>query len=110
MYLICRFRRDALLGLERCAGEVVTDILHIIETCDPDEAQMRLFLREFPLFLDLFNQIKVEDGEFASQCLKHWTSFLRGPPNRPTDDVFGLVEVALHFLDACTSNTPQAYL
>jgi hypothetical protein len=40
-----KFRRDALLGLERCAGEVVTDILTIIETCEPDEAQMRLVLR-----------------------------------------------------------------
>ncbi len=34
-----------MLGLERCAGEVVTDILKIIETCDPDEAQMRLVLQ-----------------------------------------------------------------
>jgi hypothetical protein len=34
-----------LLGLERCAGEVVTDMLTIIETCDPDEAQMRLVMR-----------------------------------------------------------------
>lgn len=40
-----KFRRDALLGLERCAGEVVTEILTIIETCDPDEAQMRLIMR-----------------------------------------------------------------
>ena len=40
-----QFRRDALLGLERCAGEIVTDILHIIETCDPEDAQMRLLLR-----------------------------------------------------------------
>lgn len=40
-----QFRRDALLGLERCAGEVVTDMLTIIETCDPDEAQMRLIMR-----------------------------------------------------------------
>jgi len=30
------FRRDALLGLERCAGEVVTDMLTIIEECDPE--------------------------------------------------------------------------
>ena len=40
-----KFRRDALQGLERCAGEVVTDILNIIETCDPDEAQMRLIMK-----------------------------------------------------------------
>ena len=33
------------VGLERCAGEVVTDMLNIIETCDPEEAQMRLVMR-----------------------------------------------------------------
>lgn len=32
-------------GLERCAGEVITDMLTVIETCDPDEAQMRLIMR-----------------------------------------------------------------
>jgi hypothetical protein len=35
----------SIVGLERCAGEVVTDMLNIIETCDPDEAQMRLIMR-----------------------------------------------------------------
>jgi hypothetical protein len=43
-----KFRRDALCGLERCAGEVVTDMLNIIETCDPEEAQMRLAMRGLP--------------------------------------------------------------
>jgi hypothetical protein len=33
------------IGLERCAGEVVTDMLTIIENCEPDEAQMRLVMR-----------------------------------------------------------------
>ena len=33
------------VGLERCAGEVVTDMLTIIENCEPDEAQMRLVMR-----------------------------------------------------------------
>lgn len=52
-----QFRRDALLGLERCAGETVTDILRIIETCDPEEAQMRLALHEFPSLADLYRQV-----------------------------------------------------
>lgn len=38
------FRRDALLGLERCAGEVVSDMLKIVEDCYPDEAEMRLIV------------------------------------------------------------------
>lgn len=36
---------DYNVGLERCAGEVVTDMLTIIENCEPDEAQMRLVMR-----------------------------------------------------------------
>lgn len=46
-----KFRRDALLGLERCAGEVITEMLKIVETCDPDEAEMRLLLQgNFTIF------------------------------------------------------------
>jgi hypothetical protein len=32
-------------ALERCAGEVVTDILEIVETFEPDDAQMQLVMR-----------------------------------------------------------------
>jgi hypothetical protein len=39
LYSESRFRRDALLGLERCAGEVVTDMLRTIE-CTPDPGQL----------------------------------------------------------------------
>lgn len=64
-YADLTFRRDALLGLERyeyvkfrvyliliihltvrrCAGEVVTEMLYIVEECNPDEAEMRLLMR-----------------------------------------------------------------
>jgi hypothetical protein len=49
-------------ALERCAGEVVTDILEIVETYEPDDAQMQLVMRGesvlafsamFPLQADL---------------------------------------------------------
>jgi hypothetical protein len=45
LYADKHFVRDALLGLERCAGEVVTEMLTIVEECDPDEAEMRLLVR-----------------------------------------------------------------
>jgi hypothetical protein len=45
LYSEKKFRRDALLGLERCAGEVITDMLDLIENADPDEAQMQLAMR-----------------------------------------------------------------
>lgn len=36
---------ESHVALERCAGEVVTDILEIIETYEPDDAQMQLVMR-----------------------------------------------------------------
>jgi hypothetical protein len=44
-YKEMKFRRDALLGLERCCGEVITDILDLLENSDPDEAQMQFLMR-----------------------------------------------------------------
>lgn len=44
-YSDAKFRRDALLGLERCAGEVVADILELVEDGDPDNAQMQLAMQ-----------------------------------------------------------------
>ena len=97
-YAELKFRRDALQGLDRLAGEVITDILRIIETCDPEEAQMRLLIRELPMFSDYFHQISDADISYARQCMKHYKSFLQGPPNRPNEDPYGLIDLVLHFL------------
>eukprot|EP01038_Epipyxis_sp_PR26KG_P004195 gene4195-5966_t len=100
-YSDSKFRRDALLGLERCAGEVITDILQIVETADPDEAQMQLVMREFPTFLDYYKQIRDADAEYASKCIAHWRLFMEGPPNKPNKDEYGLIYVVCHFLKSC---------
>eukprot|EP01036_Dinobryon_divergens_P031719 gene31719-41170_t len=97
-YTESRFRRDALLGLERCAGEVITDMLEIVETFDPDEAQMQLAMREFPSFLDYYRQIKEADPEYAAKCIAHWRLFMQGPPNKPNKDDYGLIYIICHFL------------
>lgn len=101
LYNDSKFRRDALLGLERCAGEVVTDILELIENTHPDDAQMELAMREFPQFLDYFRQIREADPAYASKCISHWKSFLMGPPNKPNNDEFGLIALVCHFLRTC---------
>lgn len=100
-----KFRRDALLGLERCAGEVVSEILNIIEEFEPDEAQMRIILRELPAFADYFRQIREADLRFASQCMSHWILFLEGPPNKPNEDVYGLLEIVCEFFRRCDNGT-----
>lgn len=100
-YSEAKFRRDALLALERCAGEVITDILEIIENNDPDDAQIQLVVREFPAFLDYFRQMRDAEPEYASKCLAHWRLYILGPPNRPNEDDYGLIKVVAHFLRSC---------
>jgi hypothetical protein len=91
-----KFRRDALSGLERLAGEVVADILDVIENTEPHEAQMRLLMRELPLFGDYYSQLVQADAKYAAQCMSHWQQFISGPPNRPNADDYGLLEVRAH--------------
>jgi hypothetical protein len=115
LYADKHFRRDALQGLERCAGEVVSEMLQLIEHADPEEAQMKLLMTgsahhspsssslhllslpalEFPAFADLYQQMKAADPIFAKQCNRSWLLYLQGPPNRPTKDPYGLLQVLL---------------
>ena len=44
----------------------------------------------FPSFTDLYRQIHDADAEFAKHCMSHWISFIRGPPNKPNKDKYGL--------------------
>jgi hypothetical protein len=100
-YSEAKFRRDALLALERCAGEVIADMLQIVENYDPDEAQMELAMTEFPVFLDYYRQMKTADPEYAAKCLAHWRLFIAGPPNKPNHDEYGLLRVVSLFLRSC---------
>eukprot|EP00604_Paraphysomonas_vestita_P000853 CAMPEP_0174818174 /NCGR_PEP_ID=MMETSP1107-20130205/805_1 /TAXON_ID=36770 /ORGANISM="Paraphysomonas vestita, Strain GFlagA" /LENGTH=261 /DNA_ID=CAMNT_0016029671 /DNA_START=520 /DNA_END=1305 /DNA_ORIENTATION=+ len=104
LYADKKFKRDALQGLERCAGEVVSEMLALVEDSDPEEAQMKLLMTEFPAFADLFNQIKYADPQFATQCNRSWLLYLKGPPNHPTKDPYGLLKIILHFLKCCDTS------
>lgn len=104
VYVEARERRDALEGLERCAGELIADILEVIETVDPDDAQIRLVTHELPVFADLFRQLYEADSTYAYQCLEHWRAFIAGPPNRPNEDEFGLVDCVKHYLHMLHDN------
>lgn len=95
-----KFHRDAIVGLERCAGEIVADILQIVETCGPDEAQMRLLLREFPSLMDLYRQMYDADPEHARHCIGHWKLFLKGPPNNPNENCYDLIDICIHFMNS----------
>uniref|UniRef100_A0A7S2GAV9 Uncharacterized protein n=1 Tax=Octactis speculum TaxID=3111310 RepID=A0A7S2GAV9_9STRA len=103
------FKRDAMNGLERCAGELVADMLNVIESNDPEEGQMRLVMYLFPLFSDLHRQLLSADTEFAAMCMQHFVSYLSGPPNRPTHDRFGFLPIVLHFLKQVQEGAPGDY-
>ena len=104
-YIDAKFHRDALEGLERCAGDVVAQILNIVE--DPDMgveiAQMRLFTTELPEFADYWRQLHDADSTYALQCMEHWKAFIAGPPNKPNEDDFGLIEFISMFLEGITN-------
>lgn len=109
LYADLTFRRDALLGLERCAGEVVTEMLFTVEECDPDEAEMRLLMREFPSFAEYYGQLREADPDFAKQSMAAWKIFLKGPPNRPTNDEYGLLQIIQMFMRGCEAGTVNMF-
>ena len=94
------FRRDALIGLERCVGEVVTEMVDIImgEGVNAEDAEMRLLLSVFPMFSDLFFQLYQADTSLAQQSLSNYKDYVKGPPNRPIPNPLHLKHVVLEFL------------
>lgn len=82
-------------------SELVTAMLRVVEGCDREEGEIRLATEIFPPFADLFKQIWVADKAFALQCMQHYTSWLEGPPNRPTEDE---VRIALRSVARSTSS------
>lgn len=95
-------------GLERCAGEFVTQMLDVVESDDPEEGEIELIMNLFPSFSSVFDQIRTNDEEYAKQCMNHFKAYLRGPKNRPTEDTSGLLSVILSFLDDVNSGRQDA--
>ena len=61
------------------------------------------------MFADLFGQMRSADVAYARDAMKHYKSYLIGPPNRPTEDDYGLLEVFcddvfIFYIDLCTWN------
>lgn len=83
-------------------SELVTGMLRVVEECDREEGEIRLVMEIFPPFSDLFRQIWAADTAFARQCMQHYTSWLQGPPNRPTEDEVSRGKCLLH---ACLRNS-----
>jgi len=98
-YVPRRFSESALVGLERCCGELVGEVPDIIEKSESrDRAQSTLYNEVFPEIRHYYEQIKEVDREFAKQSAQSWINFIRGPPNRPVKDKHGLIPLCIKFL------------
>lgn len=100
IYQVQKIKRDGLLGLERCASELITACLNdVVEADDPEEAEIQLITHIFPSFSDLYRQIQNNDAEYARQSMLHYVEWLKGPPNCPTYDEYGFLPIILSFLE-----------
>jgi hypothetical protein len=99
-YAEMRLRRDGLVGLERCVGELIIEIMAVVEgeACDEDEGQMRLIASLFPMFGDLYQQLCFLDAEVAKHTLLQYIEYIQGPPNKPTVDAYGFKPIVLSYL------------
>ena len=101
-----QLKRDGVLGLERCVGEFVTEMLRVVECGDTEEGEMKLLMSTFPNYRHLFQQLSAIDAEYAKQCSKQYIEYIKGPPNRPTVDKSGLMDVIVKFLMQSASCQP----
>jgi hypothetical protein len=105
-------RVSDLQSLEACLGELITDMLRIIEkkrySSDDNEFRLLVIFSEFEA---PFQEFKLLNLEVAYQALASWISFLKGPPKKPTRDSSGLLSQALAYLKGITlSFAPFQYL
>ncbi|CAM9291166.1 unnamed protein product, partial [Chrysoparadoxa australica] len=58
----------------------------VIENDDVEQGSLRLFTELFPAFQHSFSELYAADSYLARQCLEHYTTSVKGPPNRPTEE------------------------
>lgn len=75
-------------------------MLQVIEDEDAEEGELGLVMDIFPSFASIFNQLRENDAEYATQCMDHYKLYIQGPPNRPNQDLCGLRPAILDFLDS----------
>ncbi|CAM9114705.1 unnamed protein product, partial [Phaeothamnion confervicola] len=98
-YRAQRERREMLLGAERCLGDIVAEMRHVVEGAAAAEEGHLQILVLFPQFGLQFAELRAADAAFARQCLEGYAHALRGPPNCRTCDRFGLLGAALSYFN-----------
>eukprot|EP01006_Ploeotia_vitrea_P033585 TRINITY_DN65592_c10_g4_i1.p1 TRINITY_DN65592_c10_g4~~TRINITY_DN65592_c10_g4_i1.p1 ORF type:complete len:327 (+),score=4.66 TRINITY_DN65592_c10_g4_i1:82-1062(+) len=104
-----------IAGLEACLGEMVAELLTAIETVRPNnnyyynKSEMEIYLI-FSSFDIPFSELKRLNIENAYHCYKHWMSYLKGPPKKPTVNNMGILDVTLHLLKTHWSSEDEEAL
>uniref|UniRef100_I2CRL9 Uncharacterized protein n=1 Tax=Nannochloropsis gaditana (strain CCMP526) TaxID=1093141 RepID=I2CRL9_NANGC len=93
-----REQMDLLEGLDRCVGEVVTEMLRLVEgRSAATDGEFRLCML-LPHFDHFFGQLIQADEAYAMQCIDQYIRVLSGPPTHPTPDAHGLLPACLSVL------------
>jgi len=79
-------------------GDIVSKMMDIVEQPASEEAQMELTISLFPEFEMFFGQLRESDPCFAKQCGKNYVTWIRGPPNKRTRDVSGMLDIVTDFI------------
>jgi len=99
-YTAMKQAQDLSFGIDRMVGDIVAKMMNIIEQPNSEEAQMELTTGLFPEFEMFFGQLRETDPAFAKQCGKNYVTWIRGPPNKPTRDESGMLEIVTDFIGA----------
>ena len=94
---------DAFAGVERCAGDHISEMIRFIERTRKSHAQegeMELLVRVFPFYRHYVTLMFGLDPDATMVAVDQFKRFLIGPPNRPTVDKSRvLLKFCLDFLD-----------
>ena len=101
-----KIKFDSLYSLETCLGELISEIMQIIE----EQRGASTMVQEFNLYLCLsqfelpFSEMKELDIEFSYYMWSSWLTFLKGPQPKPTN-MNTCLKMALAFLTNQWSTT-----
>ena len=91
-------KKNLRLGLETVCGEMVYEMLSIIECRYSQLYCDTRFGVIFSQFIPQFDELKELDLESAYLLTLAWGSFVRGSPKKPTKDNHGKMRIVLDFL------------
>jgi hypothetical protein len=112
IYESMKLRYYEIKGLEACLGEIIVEMLNIIEKSDhrsrrEDDVNLTILFTEF---CAPFNELKKISVEEAYQSLSSWKLFLSGPSKKPNRNKSGLLQHTLDFLDSKLSFDVYNYM